>query len=216
MRSMRIAMRFARPATPPLLEEFFRSSALHQEIILGGQTTDGTETITSYVSGTVEAYETLMDGRDDVLDLDITPAGDGFFTYLRRELGRDGLSLLNALSQRTVVVIPPIEIGPDRTIRMTLAGHPDDLRAILAQTPEGISIDVRSIRDGMSATPTRLSERQRESLRSAWKVGYYEIPRRNGIEAVAAELDCAVSTASELLRRAESRLVANVLDVDSR
>ncbi len=211
---MQIAMRFSPSGTPSLLEAFFQSSDLHQEVILGGQTADGIETISSYVFGTPEAYETLMAGRNDVLDLEITPAEDGFFTYLRRELGPDGLSLLDALSQRTVVVIPPIEVGPDRTVRMTLVGHPDDLRVVLAQTPEGISVDVRSVSDGISATPTRLSDRQREALQAAWELGYYEIPRRNGIKAVAAELDCVVSTASELLRRGESRLVSQSLNLE--
>jgi predicted DNA binding protein len=49
-------------------------------------------------------------------------------------------------------------------------------------------------------------------LVAAQAVGYYEVPRAGGIEAVADELDCAVSTASALVRRAESTLVAYVLD----
>jgi len=63
----------------------------------------------------------------------------------------------------------------------------------------------------VSAHDTSVSSRQEDALRAAWELGYYEVPRRNGIEAVADELDCAVSTASELLRRAEAHAVGDVL-----
>jgi predicted DNA binding protein len=57
-----------------------------------------------------------------------------------------------------------------------------------------------------------VSERQREALAAAWDAGYYAVPREGDIEAVAAELDCATSTASDLLRRAERQIVAASLD----
>ncbi|RQH01317.1 helix-turn-helix domain-containing protein [Natrarchaeobius oligotrophus] len=215
MKSMRIALEYGERDAPPILEGFFESPELDREVILGGQVVDGVETITSFVYGTPDAYEPLVDDCDDVLEYDVTPSSDGFFVYLRRKLGAQGASLLESLSQRTVVVVPPIEVRSDRTIRMTLVGHPDDLRLVLEETPDGVSLDVRSIRDGTVSAPTRLSSRQSQALTVAWDVGYYEVPRRNGIETVAAELDCAVSTASELLRRAESRLVGQTLDVES-
>lgn len=46
----------------------------------------------------------------------------------------------------------------------------------------------------------------------AWEVSYYQILREGGVEMVAGELECASSTASDLLRRAEQRVVAAVLD----
>lgn len=57
-----------------------------------------------------------------------------------------------------------------------------------------------------------LTDRQREAVTAAWSAGYYEVPREAGIDEVAGRLDCAVSTASDLLRRAELRMVANTLD----
>ena len=56
-----------------------------------------------------------------------------------------------------------------------------------------------------------MSDHQREALRVAWAAGYYEIPRTVAITTVAAELRCAPSTASDLLRRAEQALVADAL-----
>jgi hypothetical protein len=97
--------------------------------------------------------------------------------------------LLDALVQETVVVVPPIEVRLDRTMRLTLVGHPNDLGAILETVPDGVSLEVLWAR---------------LALEVARALGYYEVPRRNGIEAV--------STASELLRRGEARTVEGVLD----
>ncbi|MFC6954253.1 helix-turn-helix domain-containing protein [Halorubellus litoreus] len=56
-----------------------------------------------------------------------------------------------------------------------------------------------------------LTDRQREALRTAYEMGYFEIPRRTSLEAVADELDVAASSASERLRRAETELIEAVV-----
>lgn len=211
MKSAGIELRYDRDALSPIHEGICSSPALERELILGGQAVDGVETITSFVDGDPTAYEPLVADRETVREYEITPAEDGFFLYLRQELGPEGVSLLDALAQETVVVVPPIEVRADRTMRLTLVGHPDDLGTILETVPEGVSLDVLWARDELTVSGS-VSDRQREALEVARALGYYEIPRRNGIEAVAAELECAVSTASELLRRGEARAVDGVLD----
>ncbi|WP_306054884.1 helix-turn-helix domain-containing protein [Natronococcus wangiae] len=212
MKSVRIELRHAPEALSPIHEGICSSPDLERELILGGRAVDGVETITSFVYGDPAAYEPLVADRDPVREYEITPVEDGFFLHLRRELGPEGRSLLNALAQDTVVVVPPIAVRSDRTMRLTLVGHPNDLRTILETVPEGVSTDVLWAHDELTVTGGPVSDRQRDALRAARGVGYYEIPRRNGIEAVAAELECAVSTASELLRRGEARAVERVLD----
>lgn len=214
MRSVRIELAYSAATIPPLHEAFCESPDLDRELILGGQTVDGVETITSFVVGDPAAYEAVLADRESVLEYELTPAEDGFFLYLRRELGPGGTSLLDSLSRETVVVVPPIEVRSDRTIRMTLVGHPDDLGAVVEATPEGIDLRVRRVGGALPGGPSPLTERQREALSAARELGYYEVPRRNGVEAVADELDCAVSTASGLLRRGEARLVGRAIGSD--
>ena len=212
MKSVAIALTYEKHATPSLLEAFFESPELDKEIILGGQVVDSVETVTSIVYGTQEAYEKLLAEHDDVLEYEITLLDDCFSVYLRRELGSQGRSLLNALSQKTIVVVPPITIRSDRTILLTVVGHPEDLNIVFEEIPEAASLDVRHIHEGVTINSARLSDRQKQAIRTAWKVGYYEVPRQNGIKVVAEELNCAVSTVSELLRRAETCLVGQVLE----
>ncbi|TMT86657.1 DNA-binding protein [Haloterrigena sp. H1] len=52
-----------------------------------------------------------------------------------------------------------------------------------------------------------LSDRQLEALRTAYEMGYFEVPRRTSLEAIAAELDISASSVSERLRRAHTQLI---------
>ncbi|MFP8951959.1 helix-turn-helix domain-containing protein [Natrialbaceae archaeon A-arb3/5] len=52
-----------------------------------------------------------------------------------------------------------------------------------------------------------LTNPQHEALRTAYELGYFEIPRRTSLEEIAAELDIAASSVSERLRRAQTQLV---------
>lgn len=217
MKSVRVSLGRDAATLGPLHETLCTSSALEREVVLGGQAIDGVETITSFVyedgSGDGRAaYESALEDLEAVREYDATPADEGFFLYLRRELGAEGLSLLNALAQETVVVVPPIVLRSDRTIRTTIVGRSADLGAVIEALSDGVTVDVLWTSDGVTTTETAASDRQLAALRAARAVGYYEVPRRNGIEAVAAELDCAVSTASTLLRRGEANVIDRVLD----
>ena len=209
---MRIELRYTPETTIPSHERICTDPDLEREVILGGQALEGVETITSFVYGDPAAYEPVLEDREAVLEYDLTPTAEGVFVYTRRELGPEGESLLEALAGDTVVVVPPIEVRSDRTMRLTLVGHSADLRRVLEDVPDGVDLTVRRVTDGVSTTHARVTDGQREALEVAHELGYYEVPRRNGIEAVAAELECAVSTASELLRRGEARAVEGVLE----
>jgi predicted DNA binding protein len=52
-----------------------------------------------------------------------------------------------------------------------------------------------------------LTNRQLELVETAAELGYYAVPREASLEEVAAEVDVARSTASTVLRRAESNVM---------
>lgn len=70
------------------------------------------------------------------------------------------------------------------------------------------TIGVAPLRDPASLTVSA----KREALEAGSRTGYYDVPRTGSIEDVASELDCAASTASNHLRKAESRLVGEVIE----
>ena len=57
----------------------------------------------------------------------------------------------------------------------------------------------------------KLTEKQREVLIAAYKLGYYDIPRRINSEKLAKKLNIGSSTLGEHLRKAERRLLMHIL-----
>jgi hypothetical protein len=212
MKSLRAVVHHDRATLDPKHAFVCESPAVDRFVVLEGRPHEGVETVLCHVEGDREAFEAAMVEADGPMEYDVTPDGDdGFFLYLRQSLGERGESIVEALSRETVVVASPIEFRPDRTMRLTLVGHADELGAALDALPEGMTAEVLRVGDYATAVGAGLTARQREALAAAWAVGYYELPREAGIEAVADELDCVASTASDLLRRAEARLVGDAL-----
>ena len=61
-----------------------------------------------------------------------------------------------------------------------------------------------------------LTEKQRQILMSAFRLGYFEIPRRTNLAKLSHQLNIGRSTINEHLRKAESRLVSQLLAEGSR
>ncbi len=66
----------------------------------------------------------------------------------------------------------------------------------------------RLTRDGEPEPPgDGLTDPQREALRIAYEMGYFDIPRTASLSDIAGELDIAPSSLSERLRRAQTHLI---------
>lgn len=72
--------------------------------------------------------------------------------------------------------------------------------------------DCRSV-SGFTGEParSRLTDEQREALRTASEAGYYDVPRDATMGDVSERLDISHQTLSERFRRAHEKLVANEL-----
>lgn len=212
MKSVRLALRFDPEALHPMHAHVCDSPAVDSEAILQGHAPDDRGTLLLYVEGDREAYERTVAALPHVDAVDVTPgSGDGFFVFVKEEMDTDE-PLVAAFQRDRLIVVPPVEFLPDRTMRLSLVGHAEDIQAALDDLPAGVTSDVKSVGDYSLAVSDPLTDRQREAVAAAWDCGYYDVPREGDIEDVAAALDCAISTASDLLRRAESRMVGEVLE----
>lgn len=77
----------------------------------------------------------------------------------------------------------------------------------------GIQYTVESIRETVEAENT-LTDRQQWLVAEAIDRGYYDTPRETTLTALADELDMAASTCSEVLHRAEGRVLKEFMDDD--
>ena len=212
MHAARIALEIPAEHLHPMHEFVCESPAVDRETILerdaGGEVT----TLLLHVTGDRPRYEEAIDDVPQVAEWTTTAAEDGFYVYVRTRLRAREQQYRRALDRDAVLVVPPVELRSDRTVRQTLVGRSEALSAAIESLPDDVGVDVLRTGTYDRSRGVRVSDRQREALAAAWDAGYYEVPREGDIGTVAEELDCATSTASDLLRRAERRIVAATLD----
>mgnify|MGYP000229967362 CR=1 FL=1 len=213
MQSVRLAIEHTAETMHPMHAFVCESPAVDREVLLEGIAGGGARTLVFYVEGDAAAYEAVLADQPTVESYDVRVESEGaFFLYVRaRNRETDGF-LVDAFDQPGVVVVPPVEFRADRTMTLSLVGGGEAVRAVVTAIPDALDVDVLAVGEPPGSFSSSLTDRQREAVATARAVGYYEVPRTGGIEAVAEELDCAVSTASALLRRAESTLVTQALD----
>jgi len=98
--------------------------------------------------------------------------------------------------------------------RVGFIGEPIDPADVLKDLPDEMEVTVDAVRDFAQppgAVSCALTQRQHEAVSVAVDSGYYEVPRESSLDEVADRLDCAESTASTLLRRAESQMVERLV-----
>jgi len=165
---------------PAPVEAAFESSAFVADFVLVGR---AGETRRYQIEPALSFEETLGDTLDDL----------------------DGLRALAT----TEASIDRIEVTPDGWIQsgwFATREAFDDFRTFWqAET----SFTLRRLtRDGDPEPPGEgLTDRQQEALRTAYEMGYFEIPRTTSLEAVADQLGISASSLSERLRRAQTHVI---------
>lgn len=212
MHAARIALEIPAEHLHPMHQFVCESPAVDRETILERDAGGGVTTMLLHVAGDREHYERTVDEVPEVKEWTTTAAEAGFYVYVRTQTRDRERQYRQALDRDAVLAVPPVELRSDRTVRQTMVGHSDALSAAIEALPNDVDIEVLRTGTYDRSRGVRVSDRQREALATAWDAGYYEVPREAGIETVAAELDCASSTASDLLRRAERGVVAATLD----
>ncbi len=171
------------------------------------------ETITHvfHVEGDREAFAADLEGTPEVLSSDFAPgAGRRFYATVRAETTPLLRELFETYRAGGVVVTSPLEHTDDGGVTFELVGDAAALQALNDSAPEEIEFEIERV-GPTAADPdsvvAALSPRQRDAVEAALALGYYDVPRSASHEDVAEELDCAPSTASEHLRKAESKVL---------
>lgn len=165
-----------------------------------------------HVDGDRRAVEARLDGPPEIVVAETAPGGeDGF--YLLLVLDPESIPLLRAVFEalpwQELVVVPPI-VYRDGAVHAQLVGATGAVSGLVDSVPDAVDVEVHAVGErGLDVAPGSavLSDRQREAVLAALDLGYYDQPRRATHEDVAETLDCAASTASEHLQKAEAKLV---------
>lgn len=133
---------------------------------------------------------------------------------------RSGPSLslvLSSIGIESGYLFPPLGMG-DGKVKFSFLGNEQQIKAFL----EGIDLmgmhyKILLLSD-LNFSPisplNQLTEKQRDVLLTAYKLGYYDIPRRITSEALAKKLGLGDATVVEHLRKAEQRLMRQIIEAE--
>jgi hypothetical protein len=176
---------------------------------------EGIEYVLFYVEGDLEPYRAAIDGIGSIPDYTLVPIDSrSFYAYVEQETRDTDRDFRSVFARRQLLVVPPVEYTGEGHMRFTLIGASADMQALLEEMPERITADVEEVGDYDRRHGTvagGLTDRQFEAASVAADLGYYEVPREGSLADVAAALDCAESTASNLLRKAEASVMGRVV-----
>lgn len=179
-----------------------------------GWHSDGSYTLLYRLAGSQAALSEAVEHHEDVRRYELIAGDDATIYAFLHVSEREILSeLLSITEQHALLLEPPFRFT-ERGVRVTVAGEERALQNAFEEVSNRIAVDVEwmgGYSPGRMDTLKALTDRQREALITAHELGYYETPRAVSFEEVAAELDCASSTANELLRRAEAKIIDAVL-----
>ncbi|MFB6120617.1 MAG: helix-turn-helix domain-containing protein [Halobacteriaceae archaeon] len=186
------------------------------------RTADGVSRMDLLMWGPTESVTTLSwfdADRETVTDLlgavasaesTALVAGDGgTYAFVSQTAYEFDDAVMGLVADAEAVFLPPVTFRADGTATIEAVGEAAGLSALFDALRETLDASIVAVRPfWRRGSAAALTDRQRTALRTALSAGYYDVPRTAGVEAVADELDCATSTAGELLRKAESAVVA--------
>ena len=219
MKYVRLRVTFSAATINPVHEAICDSDAVERDVLLHEDRSGPDRDTRLYrVDGDPDAFAEMLRAAPGVLEWEFTAVEDGtFYAFVEEETPDRDEEILDAISQTGIMAVPPIEFDSDRTATFTLVGTAGAIRPALEELPDAMGMDVLRVGEydrRRELFDSGLTARQREAVAAAVDAGYYDSPRRGSIEDVAASLDVAPSTAAEHLRKAESRVMAAVLEVD--
>jgi predicted DNA binding protein len=103
----------------------------------------------------------------------------------------------------------------DGTLKAAYLGNSSQILHFLRQLVKSkIDHKILSLADARFSSNSplgALTEKQRRVLLSAFKLGYFEIPRKIGFARMSRQMNLGRSTVNEHLRKAESHLISQIL-----
>jgi predicted DNA binding protein len=168
-------------------------------------------TVLLYLDGDVHAFEEILATADVVHDYDVTFLGqERGYAFVHSRSPPVESEVLSIGSRDGLLPISPVRYHRDGSFTFRVLGTLDTLRAAVEALLESVEAHIEKIGGhelGRSPLPPEFPARQWEALTVAFEAGYYDVPRTATRDDVAERLDCAPSTATEHLQKAERRLV---------
>jgi len=217
MKYVRLRVEFPPSTRLPVQAALVECDAFERaDVRFGGISTEGPRSYVVEVTGDPERLATALAAHEGIHECELVHAeGDHGVVYAHAESTETELAMQATLSEGSLVTMPPIVVYPDGSVVFRVVGEQADLQSAVEAVSADLPATVERLGD-YDRPPERigaaLTDRQTELLRTALELGYYDVPRTATHEDVADAADCAPSTASEHLRKAEVALVRGTFE----
>lgn len=165
------------------------------------------------IRGDLAKLDRLLAAHDSVREHSIAGDRDGL-VYLQTA-PYDLTTYLVSLQQNSEVIVQmPLTYTDDGGLRGTVLGEQSAFREAIRAFPDDLDLEIEATGEyspEMETVFASLTDRQREILATAIRLGYYSDPREVSQQEVAASLDLARGTVSEHLRRIESKVFSEAV-----
>ena len=203
--------RYLHPATAAIAADSgVTREAVHHFNVLE----DGTAVVLMEFSGAVERLDELVGDDPDVLSYDPSVSEQGAFVYSRVTADAELQRLYSVPQRRELVLDTPMRYTDRGALEVRAIGNQRAIREAIEDVPDGLTLKFISTGEYDPDQPEsddQLTERQREILRTAVEMGYYEEPRRTNYQELAEELDLSSGTVGEHLRKIESAVLKRLV-----
>ena len=133
---------------------------------------------------------------------------------------RSGPSLSSTLSSigiKSGYLFPPLGVA-DEKIKFSFLGNEEQIKEFLEGFDRiGVHYKIMLLSD-LNFSPisplNRLTEKQRDMLITAYRMGYYDVPRKITSLDLAKKFGLADATVVEHLRKAEYRLIKQIIETE--
>ncbi|MFB6252907.1 MAG: helix-turn-helix domain-containing protein [Halobellus sp.] len=212
MKRVQFSITYPEGLRHPIHREILGSGPISRaELLMWSPTAEAT-TLFRF-DGDPPAVEAALTTIDSLTTSAVVADRNGTYAFLRQDAYEFAASILDAVADAAVIFVPPVVFEAESEVRFEAVGETaavGDFHDVLSTLGD---LDICRVHDFERVhSPDGLTDRQLAALEAAVETGYYAIPRRGSVADVAAELDCAASTAGELLRKAEAAVVHRHVD----
>jgi predicted DNA binding protein len=207
MKRIQFAVTYPERLRHPLHQRIVGESPIGRvDLLMWSPTEDATTLL--WCDGDPQSTAEALEAIDSLLVSAVVEATDGTYAFLRQADYEFPGEVLETVAASRVVFVPPVRFSETGEVGFEAVGEAEALSSFHRALSELGDLTIRQVHEfERNRSPSRLTDRQRAALDAAVAVGYYDVPREGTVADVAAVLDCATSTAGELLRKAEAAVV---------
>lgn len=186
-------------------ESSIRRRAIHSIKLLD----DGTIAMLGEIEGDLDRYREIMRESPSVETFAVS-GDDSGYVYSQVKASKQTREMLERRDQGDFIIDMPIEYTENGVRKITIIGEEESLLDFSDLFDVG-DADIELVSMGPYAPEAKgvfadLTDRQREVLQTAIRMGYYESPRGATLEEIADELDLGHGTVGRHIRAIESKV----------